>query len=280
MVTGMRKQARRGAAALTAAAALAAGTPGDAAASTAVVWDNGVTTGSPDLDAPRPSLSLAKLYLGYWVLYHGAPGDKAKVEEMIRFSNDAIASALDVRYPQAIDEIARDFHLTATKRHGRWGSTSTSAHDVARFIQEIRNDPVAAPIMAGMRTAAPVAADGYLQNYGTSRLPGAQGTKFGWSDDRYTATGTVSFGNGWSAAALTYGDAGANTAEALRDIDVTNRPGPVAPPPQAPAEGPTILLGPWRLPAISVRDLLSPYLPEEFVRLIPVDWLLPVGLPR
>ena len=43
---------------------------------------------------------------------------------------------------------------------------------------------------------------------------------------------------------------------------------------------PTILLGPWRLPAISVRDLLAPYLPEEFVRLIPVDWLLPVGLPR
>lgn len=275
---------KRHVAALATATALAAGTAVEAGASTAVVWDDGTTTGSPDLDAPRPSLSLAKLYLGYWVAYHGAPGDQAKVEQMIRFSDDAVASALDVRYPQAIDEIARDFGLTATVRHGRWGATTTSAHDVARFIHEIQPDPVAFPILDGMRTASPVAADGFHQDYGTSRLPGAEGTKFGWSDDRRSATGTVSFGegygHGWTAAALTYGDAGANTAEALRDIHLDGGPREAPDARASQSDGPTIQVGPWRLPAKSARELLAPYLPKEILRLIPADWLLPVGLPR
>ena len=135
-----------------------------------------VRTGSPDLDAPRPSLSLAKLYLGYWVAYHGAPGDQAKVEQMIRFSDDAIASALDVRYPQAIDEIARDFGLTATVRHGRWGATTTSAHDVARFIHEIQPDPVASTTTPTAASASPVTR---MPNRALPMLPAAVAAPIG-----------------------------------------------------------------------------------------------------
>lgn len=266
--------------ALGALGALGVAVPMPAAASTAVVWDNGTTTGSPDAYAPRPALSLSKLYLGYWVLHHGAPEDKAKVEQMIRYSDDGIAFQLDRRYPNAIDDVARQFDLPATNRRGHWGNATTSANDVARFVQAIRFDPVAEPIMRGMRDAAPIAADGFHQDYGTSRLPGAQGTKFGWSDDRRSATGTVSFGDRWSASALTYGDARANTNEALRDIRL-DPPGPA--PSRFPGGGPsgpsapTIQLGPWSLPAVYVRDLLAPFLPPQVLGLIPAGLLVPVG---
>ncbi len=53
----------------------------------------------------RPALSLVKLYLGMWVLKYGAPEDKARVENMVRFSEDATAGDLERRYPQAIPGI-------------------------------------------------------------------------------------------------------------------------------------------------------------------------------
>ncbi|WP_234947950.1 hypothetical protein [Corynebacterium sp. CNCTC7651] len=266
-------------------AAIVVTQPAPAGASTAVVWENGAHNGSPDANAPRPSLSLSKLYLGYWVLRHGAPADKARVEHMIRVSDDGIATQLDARYPNAIDDVARQFGLTATARNGYWGNSVTSAYDVARFIQAVRWDPVAAPIILGMRTAAPVAADGSPQNFGTSRLPGAQGTKFGWADDPNSATGSVSFGPGWTAAALTLGGPQANTDEALRDIHVAAPGAPGSGGPGGPGEpgGPlTMQLGSSTVPALPLRDLIAqlvPGLPPQILAYIPADWLVPVGLP-
>lgn len=206
---------------------------------------------------PRPALSLSKLYLGYWVLYHGAPRHRALVEEMVRTSNDGIASVLDAAYPQAIDAIARDFKLSATQRRGNWGVASTSAVDVARFVQAIRHDPVATPLLRGMAHAAPVAADGFPQNYGTSRLPGVQGTKFGWADDRRSSTATVSYGNGFTVAVLTFGDAHANTIDAQRGVDTSLLPGPSG--------------------GRRVVDLLPPQTPPEVKGLIPKHWEVPAG---
>ena len=77
---------------------------GDAASprsAVAVVHAGGGVEASRNGWEARPALSLSKLYLGYWVLYHGAPRHKAQVEEMVRTSNDGIASTLDAAYPQA-----------------------------------------------------------------------------------------------------------------------------------------------------------------------------------
>ncbi|MBC3186646.1 hypothetical protein H7347_08720 [Corynebacterium sp. zg-331] len=162
----------------------------------------------------RPALSLSKLYLGYWVLAHGAPEDAARVENMIRYSEDATASALESRYPQAIPEVIAQFGLADTRHNGFWGNTTTSTNDVTSFLQAIRHDPVAQPLFEGMRTAAPRGADGYPQDYGTSRVPGVLGTKFGWADD-HTVHATASYGPGFSLAANTYGSRDQHTQDVM-----------------------------------------------------------------
>lgn len=230
----------------------------------AVYHPNGAWTGSPDAHQQRRALSLSKLYLGYWVLRYGAPHEKAQVERMIAVSSDSIAGTLDRAHPQAIDAVARQFGLANTYRNGRWGATRTSAYDVAKFVSMIKSDPVAQPIIRGMRYAAPVAQDGFRQDYGTSRLPGAEGTKYGWAGDRRSATATVSFGPGWVAAALTYGDAAANTHDALRWI--------------GPEVGPVMSsAGPFRAPAAPLRDVLPPQIPPHIKDMVPRDIVVPTG---
>lgn len=98
---------------------------------------------------------MVKLYLGYWVLQHGAPADKARVENMIRFSEDGTATDLDRRYPQAIPEVIGQFVLHETHYPGFWGNTTTSTEDLSRFTSAIVGDPLATPIINGMRTASP-----------------------------------------------------------------------------------------------------------------------------
>lgn len=180
-----------------------------------VLTDNGGYFATPNAREPRPALSLVKLYLGMWVLRHGQQADKNRVEHMIRVSHDGIATELDRKYPNAIRSIMKSYGLTNSYYPGYWGNSTTSVVDVAKFVKAIRFDPVAAPLIRGMRNAAPIAADGYAQNYGTSRIPGVQGTKFGWSDYR-DYHGTVSFGPGYVVAVSTRGPASANTTDALR----------------------------------------------------------------
>ncbi|WP_245622125.1 hypothetical protein [Corynebacterium oculi] len=172
----------------------------------------GPTIATANAAESRPALSLSKLYLGYWVLAHGAPEDAAKVENMIRYSEDGTASALEARYPQAIPEVIAQFGLSNTHHNGFWGNTTTSTNDVTAFLEATRHDPVAQPLFEGMRTAAPVAADGYAQDYGTALLPGVLGTKFGWADDR-SSHATASFGPGFSIAANTYGSRDQHTED-------------------------------------------------------------------
>ena len=183
----------------------------------AVVHPDGRVSISPKGEEPRPALSLAKLYLGYWVLYHGTAADKKQVERIIAKSDDGIASQLDAAYPQAIDEIAKDFELKATTRAGYWGTTQTSARDLATFISSILWDPVAKPLLRGMEKQSAVAADGFIQGFGTSRLKDVNGSKMGWSDDRQAATGSVSYGkvgnDTFAVAALTLGSAYQNTTD-------------------------------------------------------------------
>lgn len=192
----------------------------------AVVHPDGRVSISPEAEEPRPALSLAKLYLGYYVLYHGTDEEKDKVEKMIASSDDAIAGELDRAHPGAIDEIADDFDLDQTSRVGSWGRTQTSARDLATFVSSIVWDPVAKPLFAGMEKQAEVASDGFIQGFGTARLDRVKGSKMGWSDDRGSATGSVSWGEigkeTWAVAALTYGTAYENTVDTNVGINQVN----------------------------------------------------------
>ena len=179
--------------------------------------DNGEVIETPGAHESRASLSIVKLYLGHWVLQHGAPEDKALVYEMIRSSHDGIASNLDRKYRQAITDTIGRFRLAETNYRGRWGDTTTSVHDMAAFVRAVRTDPAARPLIDGMRNPAAVAADGYPQNFGTATLPGIEGTKFGWSDKR-DVHATVSFGPGFVVAAHTFGSAQVHTDDVRRAV--------------------------------------------------------------
>ncbi|MBU5654856.1 MAG: hypothetical protein ACYCDI_07260 [Corynebacterium aurimucosum] len=178
---------------------------------------NSVSTGNSH--ESRPALSLAKLYLGMWVLKYGASEDKARVENMIRFSEDGTASDLERKYPQAIPSIIGEYRLGETHHNGYWGNTTTSTEDLTRFIGAISGDPAAAPLMKGMAAVAPAASDGYRQDFGTARIPGIIGTKFGWSDNRQVHA-SASFGPGYSVAANTYGSPADLTGDVLGAVEV------------------------------------------------------------
>ncbi|MGS2665592.1 hypothetical protein ACU6QD_11515 [Corynebacterium glucuronolyticum] len=202
--------------------------------------DSGLTFSTGNSHEARPALSLSKLYLGYWVLKYGDPSDKQRVENMIRYSEDGTASYLDQRYRNAISGVIAEFGLRETFYTGYWGSVRTSTEDVSRFTAQIRNDPIAAPIIRGMETVAPIAADGYHQNYGTSRVPGVQGTKFGWADRR-DIHASVSFAPGFTVAANTYGGPDAHTADVVAAVH--NDPHPAPAPPPAPVVTPLETIG-------------------------------------
>ncbi|AGF71248.1 hypothetical protein [Corynebacterium halotolerans] len=239
-------------------------------------FDDGTRIATANSGESRPVLSLSKLYLAHWVLHHGAPADKARVEHMIRVSDDAVASDLDATYPQAIPETISAFGLTQTSYNGYWGAGTTSSDDVARFLSEIRHDPVAAPIFTGMATAAPTAADGYAQNFGTAVVPGTFGTKFGWSNNR-DVHATASLGPGWVLVANTYGGSAAHTADVR--AAVTGDPAPGVPAPSPGGNGSAVEPGSSGTPTASgaqLKDRLACHDPHNLRQAIPDGALLPV----
>lgn len=237
-----------------------------------VVNFDGHQSSTPGGDEPVKALSLAKLYLAYWVLYHGAVEDKLQVYEMIRVSHDGIAAELDRKYPQAIPEVIEHFELKGTSYPGHWGGTTTTTNDMARFIKTILFDPIAQPVIEGMRQVAPAGADGYSQDFGTALLGDIAGTKFGWADS-HDQHASVSIGPDFVVVAHTYGSAEEHTEDVLKYVHTTAEATPATPTaPAAPSEAERIT---EKLNCIPPEDLVNVMpdgiaVPEDILNAVPL----------
>ena len=74
-----------------------------------------------------------------------------------------------------------------------------------KFVEAKKRRNYNDPVLVAMRQATPRAADGYAQDYGTAVLPGAVGTKWGWSDDRRSVHASVTYGRDFTVSANTWG---------------------------------------------------------------------------
>lgn len=154
----------------------------------------------------RPALSLGKLYIADHVMRNGTDTEVYEAVEMIRSSDDEVADDLYAKYPDSISKTADRYDLLSTRSHERWGYSVTSTYDVVTFIAALMEEDRTHPILVAMAASEDVAADGYDQDFGTAVLPGALGTKWGWSDDRQLHS-SVTFGGDWVAAAAVTGSA-------------------------------------------------------------------------
>ncbi|MBL1074528.1 hypothetical protein JK358_08975 [Nocardia sp. 2] len=196
----------------------------------------GVRWGTANETESRGGLSISKLYLADYALRHGdgSAQDRDLGERMIRYSDDGAAEAMAAKYPYAIDAVAQEYGLTATTGAGGWGMSSTSTADVADFLAvKQRSDPDS-PLLLWMANPGEVAADGTRQDWGTARLPGVTGSKWGWSDMGVPEVASASVGPGFTVSAHTYGTAEEQTQdvlavvpEVLRDLYVTCLPWPL-----------------------------------------------------
>lgn len=159
----------------------------------------------------RPALSLVKLYVAYYVVEHGTPRDRDAALAMVSDSSDGTADVLFAQYTGSIDAVAEEFGLASTKAGQSWGTSRTSTYDVATFVATLVEHDPQHPVLEAMKRADRVAADGYAQNFGTAVLPGAIGSKWGWSNARDLHS-SVTFGTDWVAAAAVNGDADDLTA--------------------------------------------------------------------
>lgn len=192
----------------------------------------GFHAGTANEHESRPALSIVKLYIADYVFRHGTADERAAAYDMLRTSNDATATRLYRKYPQSISDTAARYGLTDTHAASHWGYSRTSTADSVRYLEAKKRENPKSPVLTALATASPVAADGYRQDYGTSRLPGVIGTKFGWSDDRRSFHATASYGTDFSVAAQTNGTA----VQLTNDVVAAFAPSPVPVAPQpAPA---------------------------------------------
>ncbi|MEJ5927629.1 hypothetical protein WG915_03235 [Corynebacterium sp. H128] len=178
---------------------------------------DGTHTGSANERFPRPALSLIKLYIADFVLAQDNEDDKDLARIMISDSDDYAADTLYAKYPESIATTVAHYGLWSTHDAELWGNSVTSTYDAVKFIRiKLQRDPDS-PILAAMREKHEVAADGYAQNFGTSVLPRAEGTKWGWSDDLMLHS-SISFGDDYVAAAAVMGSAEDLTALVERQL--------------------------------------------------------------
>lgn len=163
-------------------------------------------TGTATERFARPALSLGKLYIADYVFEHGTVAEGFLAVDMISSSSDRSAEILHEEYPEAIDETAEKYGLLSTRGAERWGYAVTSTYDVVTFIAALLAEDPDSPILVAMAASAPVAEDGYPQDWGTAVLPGVLGSKWGWSDDRMLHS-SVSFGEDFVVAAAVTGTA-------------------------------------------------------------------------
>ncbi|MET8650175.1 hypothetical protein [Nocardia aurea] len=181
----------------------------------------GMEWGTANEHESRSALSMAKLYLADYALRHGdgSAEDRAYTERMIRFSDDSAADAIATKYPQAIGATAAEYGLQDTQQTADWGTSTTSTADIADFLRAKQTADPDSPILDWMATASPVAADGTVQDWGTSELPGVQGSKWGWSDLPPQEVASASFGPGFSVAAQTRGTPAEQTTDVVGALE-------------------------------------------------------------
>ncbi|AKK11335.1 serine hydrolase [Corynebacterium uterequi] len=176
--------------------------------------------GTDNMHEPRTALSVVKVYLGYWVLKNGEAEDLALVKPMIQISDNNATTRLDQKYPQAMREAIAELGLKDTRYFGKWGAMVTSAYDMATALAAIRQDPEAAVLLELMREAPDTTPSGFDQTSGTDSLPGAIGSKHGWMYSTPT-TNSMTYGEGWVAAAMTQGSSETLTDDVHANITVT-----------------------------------------------------------
>ncbi|RAV33724.1 hypothetical protein [Corynebacterium heidelbergense] len=192
---------------------------------TQISFQNSVTgfhAGTANENESRPGLSIVKMYIADYVFAHGTPEDQAQATQMLRFSDDRIASQLYAKYPNSINDTAGAYGLNRTHGAAHWGNSTTSTADSVRYLEAKKHQNPSDPVLLALASASPVAADGYRQDYGTATLPGVLGTKFGWSDDRSSINATASYGSDFSVAASTYG----NAQQLTNDVQTAFAPAP------------------------------------------------------
>ncbi|QIX53939.1 hypothetical protein [Rhodococcus sp. DMU1] len=186
--------------------------------------DRHQSTGTDNHTEARPGLSTVKLYIADYMLRHGdgSTRDRQLARQMIQDSDDHAASLAYAKYPQSIDATAAEFELSSTHGDHRWGISTTSTADTAAFLEAKKTIDPASPILDWMSTAAPVAADGTVQDWGTFLVPGTVGTKWGWSDYGPTVVASTSFGDDFVIAAITYGTIDEHTGDILDALPDTH----------------------------------------------------------
>ena len=152
--------------------------------------DNGLA------DRPFPAASMVKLFMVEDILHRARAGrltltrdDFVLLQDMIRRSDDPAASTMWVRHGggQMVSDVAARYRLTGTAPPvpaGQWGQTTTTARDLARFLSllpVVAHPSDAGALQAWMRSATPVAADGFDQRFGLhGTVPGMPAVKQGW----------------------------------------------------------------------------------------------------
>lgn len=146
-------------------------------------------------DQAFPTASMVKLFMAAEILHRARTGgpalsatDLAQLPDMIRRSDDPAASALWVRHGGGalVSAVARRYGLTGTSppsSPGQWGSTTTTARDLARFLAllpTVAHPDDSAALTEWMRTVSPAAADGFDQRFGLFGLHGTAAVKQGW----------------------------------------------------------------------------------------------------
>ena len=180
--------------------------------------------GSPNQDEARPALSEVKLLMADHALHVGDGSDELRglCERMIRFSDDDAALEVWNRFgAESIDSPARVYGLPATHAGPSWGTSTTSAHDLTRFLDIKRATEPDSPVLRWMTEAGAIAADGTHQNWGTAQFSDVAGTKWGWSDTGAPVHASASWGHLFTVAAITYGTPEDQTADvrgALPDV--------------------------------------------------------------
>ena len=167
---------------------------------------DGMRMGTSSERFARPALSLIKLYIAEYVIKHGSSKEKYKALDMIATSSDEKAAELYKEYPQSVDDVAQRYGLISTRGDKHWGKSVTSTYDTASFIAKLINKDPMHPVLIAMSQSASIAEDGYRQNFGTAKLPGTIGSKWGWSNSRQLHS-SVSFGEDFVVAAAVNGSA-------------------------------------------------------------------------